>query len=309
MRLVFAGTPDAAVPSLRRILDSEHEVVAVVSRPDARSGRGRRVARSPVAVVADEAGVPVLQPTSLRDEGFLAELVRLAPDAAPVVAYGGLIPPAALEIPKRGWINLHFSLLPAWRGAAPVQHSIWAGDDITGASTFLLEEGLDTGPIFGTLVEVLDPKDTTGAVLERLAHSGADLLLATLDGLAAGELVPQPQPSEGVSLAPKISSEDARIDWSRPGLAIERQLRALAPAPMAWTTYRNERVRIYPGQLVSDADPLPPGHLRQATRNSWQVGTGSQALLLGDVQAAGKKKMTAADWLRGVNQPETEPMQ
>ncbi|MAT60476.1 MAG: methionyl-tRNA formyltransferase [Micrococcales bacterium] len=309
MRLVFAGTPDAAVPSLRRILGSEHEVVAVVSRPDARSGRGRRVARSPVAVVADEAGVPVLQPTSLRDEEFLAELVRLAPDAAPVVAYGGLIPPAALEIPKRGWINLHFSLLPAWRGAAPVQHSIWAGDDITGASTFLLEEGLDTGPIFGTLVEVLDPKDTTGAVLERLAHSGADLLLATLDGLAAGELVPQPQPSEGVSLAPKISSEDARIDWSRPGLAIERQLRALAPAPMAWTTYRNERVRIYPGQLVSDADPLPPGHLRQATRNGWQVGTGSQALLLGDVQAAGKKKMTAADWLRGVNQPETEPMQ
>ncbi len=309
MRLVFAGTPDAAVPSLRRILDSEHEVVAVVSRPDARSGRGRRVARSPVAVLADDAGVPVLQPTSLRDEGFLAELVRLAPDAAPVVAYGGLIPAAALEIPKRGWINLHFSLLPAWRGAAPVQHAIWAGDDITGASTFLLEEGLDTGPIFGTLVEALDPKDTTGAVLERLAHSGADLLLATLDGLAAGELVPQPQPSEGVSLAPKISSEDARIDWSRPGLAIERQLRALTPAPMAWTTYRSERVRIYPGQLVSDADPLPPGHLRQVTRNGWQVGTGSQALLLGDVQAAGKKKMAAADWFRGVNQPETEPMQ
>ena len=309
MRLIFAGTPEAAVPSLRRILDSDHDVVAVISRPDARSGRGRRTTRSPVAVVADEAEIPVLQPTSMRDEEFLKELARLAPDAAPVVAYGGLIPAPALEIPSQGWINLHFSLLPAWRGAAPVQHAIWAGDDVTGASTFLLEEGLDTGPIFGTLVEPLGPKDTAGEVLDRLSHSGADLLLATLDGIAAGELVPQPQTPEGVSLAPKIDVEDARIDWSQPGLALERQLRALAPKPAAWTTYRNERVRVYPAALVTDAEMLAPGHLRQAARNSWHVGTGSQPLLLGEVQAAGKKRMAAADWFRGITEPESEPMQ
>ncbi len=309
MRLVFAGTPQAAVPSLQRILDSSHEVAAVLTRPDARTGRGKKLSRSPIALLADDAGIPVLQPATVRDEAFLAQLTELQPDAAPVVAYGGLIPPVALAIPTHGWINLHFSLLPAWRGAAPVQHAIWHGDDVTGACTFLLEEGLDTGPIFGTLVEPLQPRDTAGAVLARLAESGADLLLATLDGIEAGQLVPQPQPADGVSLAPKITVADARIDWTLPAMAIERQLRALDPAPVAWTTFRDDRVKVFAAESVPDADALPPGELQPAGRNAWQIGTGTHPLQLGEVQAAGKKRMAAADWLRGVADATGDAMQ
>ena len=309
MRLVFAGTPQAAVPSLQRIIASGHEVAAVLTRPDARTGRGKKLSRSPIALLADDANIPVLQPATVRDENFLAELTELQPDAAPVVAYGGLIPSAALAIPTHGWINLHFSLLPAWRGAAPVQHAIWHGDDVTGACTFLLEEGLDTGPIFGTLVEPLQPRDTAGAVLARLAESGADLLLATLDGIEAGQLVPQPQPADGVSLAPKITVADARIDWTLPAMAIERQLRALDPAPVAWTTFRDDRVKVFAAESVPEADALPPGQLQPVGRNAWQIGTGTHPLQLGEVQAAGKKRMAAADWLRGVADATGDAMQ
>lgn len=309
MRLVFAGTPQAAVPSLQRLIASGHEVAAVLTRPDARTGRGKKLSRSPIALLADDANIPVLQPHTVRDEAFLAQLTELQPDAAPVVAYGGLIPPVALAIPTHGWINLHFSLLPAWRGAAPVQHAIWHGDDVTGACTFLLEEGLDTGPIFGTLVEPLQPRDTAGAVLARLAESGADLLLATLDGIEAGQLVPQPQPADGVSLAPKITVADARIDWTLPAMAIERQLRALDPAPVAWTTFRDDRVKVFAAESVPDADALPPGELQPAGRNAWQIGTGTHPLQLGEVQAAGKKRMAAADWLRGVADATGDAMQ
>ncbi len=309
MRLVFAGTPQAAVPSLQRIIASSHEVAAVLTRPDARTGRGKKLSRSPIALLADDANIPVLQPRTVRDETVLAELTELQPDAAPVVAYGGLIPPAALAIPTHGWINLHFSLLPAWRGAAPVQHAIWHGDDVTGACTFRLEEGLDTGPIFGTLVEPLQPRDTAGAVLARLAESGADLLLATLDGIEAGQLAAQPQPADGVSLAPKITVADARIDWTLPAMAIERQLRALDPAPVAWSTFRDDRVKIFAAELLRDADSLPPGELQPAGRNAWQIGTGTHPLKLGEVQAAGKKRMAAADWLRGVADATGDAMQ
>lgn len=309
MRLVFAGTPQAAVPSLQRIIASNHEVAAVLTRPDARTGRGKKMSRSPIALLADDANIPVLQPRTVRDETVLAELTELQPDAAPVVAYGGLIPPAALAIPTHGWINLHFSLLPAWRGAAPVQHAIWHGDDVTGACTFRLEEGLDTGPIFGTLVEPLQPRDTAGAVLARLAESGADLLLATLDGIEAGQLAAQPQPADGVSLAPKITVADARIDWTLPAMAIERQLRALDPAPVAWSTFRDDRVKIFAAELLRDADSLPPGELQPAGRNAWQIGTGTHPLKLGEVQAAGKKRMAAADWLRGVADATGDAMQ
>ena len=309
MRLVFAGTPQTAVPSLQRIIASSHEVAAVLTRPDARTGRGKKLSRSPIALLADDANIPVLQPSTVRDEDFLAELAELQPDAAPVVAYGGLIPPAALATPTHGWINLHFSLLPAWRGAAPVQYAIWHGDDVTGACTFRLEEGLDTGPIFGTLVEPLQPSDTAGEVLERLAESGADLLLATLDGIETGQLVAQSQPAEGVSLAPKITVADARIDWTLPAMAIERQLRALDPAPVAWTTFRDDRVKIFTAELLREADSLPPGELQPAGRNTWQIGTGTHPLQLGEVQAAGKKRMAAADWLRGIADATGDAMQ
>src|SRR3954449_9878087 len=242
MKLVFAGTPDPAVPALRALLDSgRHEVVAVVTRPDAQAGRGRRVVRSPVGALADSRGIEVLTPARAGDPAFLARLAELAPDACPVVAYGALLPQAALDIPRLGWVNLHFSLLPAWRGAAPVQAAIRHGDDITGATTFLLEEGLDTGPVFGVVTEAVQAEDTAGALLQRLAASGAALLTATLDGIADGSLTPRPQPSEGVSHAPKVTVGDARVDWAAPPTPIDRLVRSVTPDPGAWTTFRDER--------------------------------------------------------------------
>ena len=213
MRLVFAGTPAPAVPSLLALLSSRHDVAAVITRPDTVAGRGRRPTLSPVKEAAVEAGLEVLQPRRVRDPDFLDRLRAIGPDCCPVVAFGALIPPDALAIPRRGWVNLHFSLLPAWRGAAPVQRAVMAGDEITGASTFLLEEGLDTGPIYGVITEPIGPRDTSGDLLDRLAVSGAGLLVATLDGIEDGTVVARPQPDEGVSLAPKVEVDDVRVAW------------------------------------------------------------------------------------------------
>jgi methionyl-tRNA formyltransferase len=297
LRLLFAGTPAPAVPSLDALLTSDHEVVAVLSRPDARSGRGRTASRSPVAERADAAGIPVLQPRSPREPEFLERLAELAVDCAPVVAYGALVPPAALDLPRHGWVNLHFSLLPAWRGAAPVQHAIMAGDEITGASTFLLEAGLDTGPVFGVVTESIRPSDTSGDLLLRLAESGAGLLAATLDGIADGSLAPQPQPSEGVSVAGKITTADAHVDWTQPALHIDRLVRACTPEPGAWTMFRTERLKLGPVRQ-HDTDALAPGELR-VERASVAVGTATADVELSTVQAPGKRTMPAADWARG----------
>ena len=299
MRLVFAGTPAVAVPSLEALLASSHEVVAVVTRPDAPAGRGRRLTPSPVAQAALAAGVPVLRPAKVRDPGFLDELRRLAPDCCPVVAYGALVPPAALEVPPHGWVNLHFSLLPAWRGAAPVQHAVLAGDEITGASAFRLEEGLDTGPVYGVVTERVRPDDTSGALLERLAVAGAPLLVATLDAIASGAAAPQPQPADGVSHAPKLSAGDAVVDWAASAVRVDRLVRACTPAPGAWTTFRGERVGLGPVRPRPDLTDLPPGALR-VERRSVFVGTGSGGVELGEVKAAGKRAMPATDWARGV---------
>jgi len=298
VRLVFAGTPEPALPSLRALLASRHEVVAVLTRPDAPAGRGRRLAASPVAELAADAGLEVLKPPRPSDPAFLARLAELAPDACPIVAYGGLIPRAALDIPRNGWVNLHFSLLPAWRGAAPVQHAIRHGDDFTGAATFLLEEGLDTGPVFGVITEQIRPTDTTGDLLERLAQGGARLLVATLDGIEDGELRPVPQSPVDVSLAPKVTVDDARVDWSVPALAVDRQVRSCTPAPGAWTTFRGERLRLGPVQLAADRG-LAPAELA-VDRAGVHVGTGSSAVLLAEVRPQGKRAMPAADWARGV---------
>jgi methionyl-tRNA formyltransferase len=268
----------------------------VLTRPDAPAGRGRRVSRSPVAERADDAGIPVLQPRSPRRPEFLEQLAELAVDAAPVVAYGALIPQAALDLPKHGWVNLHFSLLPAWRGAAPVQHAIMAGDDVTGACTFLLEAGLDTGPVYGRVTEPIGPRDTAGDLLARLAVSGARLLVATLDGIAAGTLEPQSQPAEGISLAPRIEVADARVDWALPAHVVDRRIRGVTPAPGAWTTWRGERLRL--GPVTPAEDELAPGELR-AGRDGVVVGTGRGAVRLGEVQPAGKRMLPAADWARG----------
>ena len=235
----------------------------------------------------------------------MSRLSDLAPDACPVVAYGALVPPPVLAVPRFGWINLHFSLLPAWRGAAPVQHGIWHGDDVAGASTFLLEEGLDTGPVFGTMVEHLRPRDTSGDVLSRLSVAGAELLLATLDAIESGEAAPVPQPADGISLAPKITVDDARVDWSQPAIAIDRQIRACTPAPGAWTTLRDQRVKLLP-VTITDHDRLDPGRIAQVSKNVWVVGTATSPVQLGDVQPAGKRLMPAADWFRGLQSIEAQ---
>jgi methionyl-tRNA formyltransferase len=301
MRILFAGTPHPAVPSLEALLaSSRHEVVAVLTRPDAPTGRGRRMEASPVRQVAERHGVEVLTPRRPRDPEFLERLAELAPDACPVVAYGGLIPPAALAIPAHGWINLHFSLLPAWRGAAPVQRALMAGDEITGACTFLLEEGLDTGPVYGTITEEVRRTDTSGDLLERLALDGARLLVTTLDGIEEGRLRPVPQPGEGVSLAPKITVEDARVDWKTPAQHIDRQVRACTPAPGAWTTLGGERVKLFPLSPLPGAGEVEPGRI-VLDKRGMAVGTGSGHLVrLGEVQPQGRKRMSAADWARGL---------
>ena len=306
MRLVVAGTPATAVPSLRALLASRHEVVAVVTRPDAPAGRGRALAPSPVKQTALEHGLLVLTPPTPRDPEFLDRLGGLAPDCCPVVAYGALVPRVALDIPAHGWVNLHFSLLPAWRGAAPVQRAVMAGDAVTGATTFLLEEGLDTGPVLGTLTEPVRPDDTAGTLLDRLAHAGAGLLVATMDGLEAGDLRAVPQPSEGVSHAPKLTTDEARVRWSLPAHVVDRHVRGCTPAPGAWTTFRGERLKIGPLRMpttsaVREEDhlaPLEPGVLR-VDRHAVLVGTGSAPVELGEVGPHGRKAMTAADWARG----------
>ncbi|MDF2091820.1 methionyl-tRNA formyltransferase [Knoellia sp. 3-2P3] len=305
MRLVFAGTPEVALPSLDALLESRHEVVGVVTRADARAGRGRSLVPSPVRQRAEEAGLEVLTPTKPSEPEFQERLRELAPDACPVVAYGALVPPSALEIPRHGWVNLHFSLLPAWRGAAPVQHAIMAGDEVTGASTFLLEKGLDTGPVFGVMTETIRPRDTAGELLGRLAEAGAGLLVATLDGIEDGTLVPRPQPGEGVSLAPKIEVDDARVRWSKPATAVDRLVRGCTPAPGAWTLFRGERLKLGPVAPVGgshEADVpvgLAPGELH-VTKRAVAVGAASGAVVLGEVRPHGKKAMPAADWARGV---------
>src|SRR5690348_16922649 len=256
MRLAFVGTPDTAVPSLRALLESSrHEVVAVITRPHARAGRGRPEVASPVERVAGAAGVPVLAPRKAGDPDFLARLAELRVDCCPVVAYGLLLPNAALAIPPHGWINLHFSLLPAWRGAAPVQRAILHGDDITGAATFQIEEDLDTGPVYGVVTEPIQETDTTGDLLGRLAETGAQLLVATMDGVERGELEPRPQPADGVSFAPKLTPDDAHVDWRLPARHIDRQVRACTPAPGAWTTFRGDRLKLGPVRPASGDVP------------------------------------------------------
>lgn len=306
MRLVFAGTPEPALPSLKAFIESpNHEVVAVVTRPDAPAGRGRHLERSPVGALADEHGIEVLTPAKASDPDFLARLKELAPDACPVVAYGALLPQSALDIPVHGWVNLHFSLLPAWRGAAPVQAAVRNGDDIVGVSTFRIVKPLDAGPVFGTITEEARPRDTAGELLARFAERGARLLLATIDGIEDGTLRPVEQPAEGISYAPKITVDDARLDFTAPAVAVDRLARAVTPDPGAWAEFRGERLKLGPvAPVVAAPDSTPqeklaPGELL-VQRKRVLVGTATTPVALGDVQAPGKKRMAATDWARGV---------
>jgi methionyl-tRNA formyltransferase len=298
MRVVFAGTPEVAVPALDAIAESSHELVGVVTRPDAPAGRGRKLVASPVAQRAEELGVPVLKPAHPKDPEFQAQLKELDPDCCPVVAYGALLPQSALDIPRHGWVNLHFSLLPAWRGAAPVQHAIWSGDEISGATTFRIVKQLDAGPTYGVVTERVRPTDTAGDLLTRLAHSGAGLLVATLDGIEDGSLEAREQPADGITFATKILVEDAQVDWTEPAAAVDRRIRACTPGPGAWSTYAGERIKIAPVALTEDRERLEPGAL-EVTKNAVFVGTATEPVRLGEVKAFGKKQMPAADWARG----------
>jgi methionyl-tRNA formyltransferase len=297
VRLVFAGTPTAALPSLQALLQSGHEVVAVLTRPDAPSGRRRRVVASPVAEAAAREGIETLKPNSPRDPDFLARLREIGPDCCPVVAYGGLLPQQALDIPPHGWVNLHFSLLPAWRGAAPVHHALLVGDEITGATTFRIVRELDAGPVYAVMTERVRDDDTAGTLLDRLAVHGAALLVETLDGIASGRFEASPQDGAGVSFAPKVTVEDARIDWTSPALTIERKVRAFTPEPGAWTSFRGDRFKVGP---VRPTDRTLPAGAIEAGKHEVLVGTGTQAVLLSDVRPQGKPVMVAEAWSRGV---------
>jgi methionyl-tRNA formyltransferase len=298
VRLVFAGTPAVGVTTLETLLASRHEVIAVVTRPDAPAGRGRRLEPSAVAMRAEQAGLEVLKPAKVRDPDFLEYLTKLAPDCCPVTAYGALLPQSALDIPQHGWVNLHFSLLPAWRGAAPVQHAIMHGDEITGATTFEIVKELDAGPVYGMVTEPVLPADTSGDLLTRLADSGSRLLVATLDGIEDGTLTALPQSGEGLSIAPKITVDDARVDWTKPAFAVDRLIRGCTPDPGAWTPLDGGRLKLWPVSLDNGAS-LAPGEL-QIDHNVVSVGTSTTAVRLGDVQPPGKRRMPAADWARGL---------
>jgi methionyl-tRNA formyltransferase len=298
VRIVFAGTPEPALPSLRRLVASpHHDVVAVLTRPDAASGRRGKLSPSPVAHYALEHGIPLLRPPRPNDDEFVTELRDVGPDCCAVVAFGALLRDGLLGVPPLGWINLHFSLLPAWRGAAPVQAAIAAGDTVTGATTFRIERGLDSGPVFGVVTQAVRPIDTAGDLLGRLADSGAGLLEATMDGIADGSLTAVPQPSDGVTVAPKITVEEARVRWELPAHVVDRRIRAMTPNPGAWTVIGDARVKLGPVH-ASEREPLPPGIIR-VERDGVYVGTGSQPIVLGELQPPGKKMMKAVDWARG----------
>jgi methionyl-tRNA formyltransferase len=298
MRVVFAGTPEIAVPVLDAVAGSRHELVGVVTRPDAPSGRGRRLVPSPVGLRAEELGVPVLKPAHPREPDFQEALRALRPDCCPVVAYGALLPQSALDIPEHGWVNLHFSVLPSWRGAAPVQHAIWAGDEVSGATTFRIVKELDAGPTFGLMTQTIRPGDTAGDLLARLAEGGSGLLVQTLDGIEDGTVEAREQPEDGVSFAPKILVEDAHVDWTEPAIAVDRRVRACTPAPGAWSTFAGERIKLGAVRPVG-RERLEPGRL-EVTKNAVFVGTATGPVQLGTVKPFGKKEMDAADWARGV---------
>ncbi|MFS0885496.1 methionyl-tRNA formyltransferase [Aeromicrobium sp. 179-A 4D2 NHS] len=298
MRIVFAGTPATAVPTLEALVASRHEVAAVITRPDARVGRGRSLQPSPVAVAAQAHGIAVLKPTSTSDPEFLEALAATQARLGVIVAYGALLRRDVLDALELGWINLHYSVLPAWRGAAPVQRSIMAGDEVTGATVFSLVEALDAGPVLGTITERIREDDTAGALLDRLSDEGAKLVADVVDHIEDGDIGAVSQPEDGVSYAHKLTTEDARIDWRRPAFAIDRQIRGCTPAPGAWTEADGLRLKVGP-LTIAEESTLEPG-VAAIGKREVRVGTATTDVVLGEVQPHGKKAMPAADWGRGL---------
>ncbi len=298
LRVAFMGTPDFAVPSLRRLLDMpDVEVVVVLTQPDRPAGRGRAVVESPVKVVADAANIPILQPRSLRkDPASVEHLREFAPDLIVVAAYGLILPPSVLAIPRLGNINVHASLLPRWRGAAPITFAILAGDTTTGVTIMLMDEGMDTGAILTQAEEPIRSADTTGSLSERLSQIGAELLAATLPRWVAGEIKAQPQPSEGVTVTRLIKKEDGAIGWQRPAVEIERAVRAYQPWPTAYTTWNGAPLKVLRASVVPGRGE--PGEVIPVA-GGVAVVTGDGALRLDEVQPAGKRPMPGKAFVNG----------
>jgi len=298
MRTVFFGTPRWAVPSLEALLASDIEVAAVVTNPDRPAGRGMKLRPSPVKERALRAGLEVLQPQRAKDPEFHDSLEKLAPDVASVVAYGKILPPSLLDIPPLGFVNLHFSLLPEYRGAAPVQRAVMDGRSVSGISIMVLTEGMDEGPVLVTTEEPIRDDDTAGSLGDRLAAIGSGSLVDALVSYGAGDLTPVEQDHDRATFAPKVTTEDAAIDWARPSLVIHNQVRGLNPAPGAWTTLRGKRLKIWATRPKAGRD-LAPGEL-----DEWDgalvAGTGDAPVELTEVQLQAKKPMSGVDAARGL---------
>ncbi len=300
MRLVFAGTPQLAADTLQVLLDSgRHQVVAVLTRPDAAKGRSSKLLPSPVAELAEQRGIEVLKPVKPSEPWLAQRLAELQVDCVPVVAYGGLIPRSLLDAIPRGWVNLHFSLLPRWRGAAPVQRAILAGDQVSGVTIFDLVPELDAGPVLAQAEYHFGPDETSGEALTGLTAIGSRLLVETLDRLEDGTAVAEDQLLDGITLAPKLTPAEAQLDWSQTAEQLARVVRANNPSPIAWTTLNGERFRILRARPIEGA--AEPGTV-EATKNAVRVGTGAGLLELIEVQPAGKRVLPAADWGRGLRQ-------
>ena len=296
LRIVFAGTPDFSVPPLQKLLESEHQVIAVYTQPDRPAGRGRKSQPGPVKTRALEAGVPVRQPASLKAADEIEALRALQPDLMVVVAYGLLLPEAVLKIPRLGCVNIHASLLPRWRGAAPIQRAIQAGDAETGISIMRMDKGLDTGPVYLTRRIALAADETGGSLHDRLSLLGAEALLEALPGIADCSLQPVAQEDAAATYAAKLEKKEAQIDWSKPALEIERQVRAFNPWPVAFTRYENANLRIWDAHAI-DGMTAEPGTVMSATRNGVDVSTGKGLLRITRLQMPGKRAMEARDFI------------
>jgi len=302
MRIAFAGTPDFAVPALKALLDSSYTVVGVLTQPDRPKGRGRQIAASPVKETALAHGLPISQPLTLKDEAGRADLASWRPDALVVVAYGLILPGAALTLPRLGCLNIHASLLPRWRGAAPIQRAVLAGDATSGVTIMLMDAGLDTGPVLLKKEVPIARSDTGGSLHDRLAALGASALLEAIDGLSRGTLSPTPQPIEGVTYAAKIGKAEALIDWNRDALEIERQVRAFNPWPVAETRMEGEQLRIFDAETKTPRSPhigAEPGTIVAVADDSLLVQCGTGRLALRQLQRPGRRVMSAGDFARG----------
>ncbi|MBE3671608.1 MULTISPECIES: methionyl-tRNA formyltransferase [Pseudoalteromonas] len=297
LRIIFAGTPDFAARHLQALIQSEHQIVGVYSQPDRPAGRGKKLKASEVKELALEHNLPVFQPQSLKNDEALAELTSLNADIMIVVAYGLILPKAILEAPRLGCLNVHGSILPRWRGAAPIQRAIWAGDEQTGVTIMQMDEGLDTGDMLHISRCPISTTETSASLYTKLAELGPDALIETINKLANGEITPEPQNDELANYAKKLSKEEANIDWSMSALQIERNIRSFNPWPMCFTQMGGQTVKIHQAQVMLQSGD--PGQILSSDKNGVVVACGEHALCITQLQPQGKKPMAINDFLNG----------